>query len=164
MLEPAPLQHRPDRIGQPGYLPPHVARMNAIRHEAAVAVAERYRPIVEPLVHKGCGLRRIAQALAEVGLKTGSRRPLASTTIRRMLALLQLETAGQAISAEEWAEGLRPVVEPLVQQGLGLERIAQTLGAQGIRSRYGRPLSAQTVRDLLTKLELQTARQRRLNG
>lgn len=151
-------------IGTRGYLPEHVARMNALRHEAAVSVAERYRHVVEPLAREGAGLRRIAQALAAHGLKTDSRRPLATRTVRRMLSLLELQTAGQTISAEEWAEGLRPVVEPLVQQGMGLARIAQALAAQGICSRYGRKLSAQTVRDLLVRLELQTARQRRLHG
>lgn len=161
---PEPSSLSPGRIGQPGYLPEHVARLNAIRHEAARSVAERYRHVVEPLVLEGAGVRRIAEALAAHGLKTGSRRPLATTTVRRMLRLLELETAGQTISAEEWAEGLRPVVEPLVQQGLGLARIAQALGAQGVCSRYGRKLSAQTVRDLLVRLGLETARQRRLHG
>lgn len=145
------------RIGELGYQPPHLARLNAIRHQYALEVAERWRPVVEPLVREGAGLRAISLALAAEGVRSRGGRTLAPRVVANLLALLGLQTGCSRVSAEQWAEGLRASVEACLAQGMSMARIAQTLDAQGARSRRGNRLTAQSVRDLLTRLQLTPA-------
>lgn len=56
--------------------------------------------------------------------------------------------------AQEFAERLRPVLEPLRAQGLSLRQIGAELTAQGIQTAAGGQWSADAVRSVLARLDV----------
>ncbi|EPC7354761.1 recombinase family protein [Klebsiella variicola] len=68
-------------------------------------------------------------------------------------------TKSRQASAEKYQQTVRPIVEELLTFGYGYQALSNVLNARGIFTPQGKPFNKQSVRYLLSILELTTGNQ-----
>lgn len=142
------------RIGTPGTVPPHLREMNDKLHRLALQAAHKWQPLLQSLTEDGASLRVMAVALADHGVRTRDGQPLDPSSVRKMLRACGLQTRAGAVSAEQWAESLRPALQGLLEAGASVPEMVEALNAAGHRTRNGKPLQRAALYSLLRRLGL----------
>ncbi|HBT0573772.1 recombinase family protein [Klebsiella pneumoniae] len=68
-------------------------------------------------------------------------------------------TKSRQASSEKYQQAVRPVMEELLTFGYGYQALSNVLNARGIFTPQGKPFNKQSVRYLLSVLELTTGNQ-----
>jgi DNA repair protein RadD len=120
---------------------------------------EELRPIIEPMVERGMGIRSIAKELFKMGHTNTKGEIICSTQVRKILDILRLNRKTKTPDKEEYirqAELMREVIEPMVSNGLSLIGISDALFSVGYTNDNGNKIPSITISRILERLNLKT--------
>jgi DNA repair protein RadD len=117
------------------------------------------RPIIEPMIEEGASYKKISKALFELGYTNNTGNPICHTVLLRILKKLDFKTKNEhttdLFSKEQLSE-LRPIIEPMIEEGKSTGGISRALFELGYTSSKGKPISRGAVRTILKKLDFKT--------
>jgi DNA invertase Pin-like site-specific DNA recombinase len=126
----------------------------------SIEFAEGLRETVAPMVEKGLSLLAIASKLNAMGIGTPKGCLWNPGSVRRLLGVLKLSTPGQhpgkpaqvQKKSLAFAEVLKPVVSPWVEEGLSLEAMAGRLNELGYQTPRGSRWDRSQVQRVVQRL------------
>jgi len=114
---------------------------------------EELRPIIEPMIENVMSIRQISEKLSEMGYTTSSGNRISQTVLIKYLKKVGLKTKTRL---DFYSEKLRPIIEPMVKEGMGLNAITFKLSDMGYTAIDGNTFSQTTVFEILKNINLKT--------
>jgi len=116
---------------------------------------EELRPIIEPMIEQGMGLKLMSNKLFELGHTSGVGNKITTTTMRKILDQLGIKTKTkqcEVLFSDNQVEKLRPIIEPMIEQGVSRMDISSRLFELGYTNSLGNKMGESTLHNLLNKL------------
>jgi superfamily II DNA or RNA helicase len=118
---------------------------------------EELRPVIEPMVEEGMGVKRISMKLFEMGHTNSLGKKIAPSTLSKILNQLGLKTKTESCMpcfSDEQLKELRPIIVSMIEEGMERISMPEKLFELGYTNTLGNKMGESTLYRVLNNLEL----------